>query len=265
MILTKLLSLPDLQCYKNLDDPQTTLFHAKIIKEKALLKFFYLRCYKIFKRNIPRIDNHQKMVEIGSGGGFIKEIIPSAITSDVLKLPNVDRHFSALKMPFNKDSLDVVFAIDVLHHLSDLEKFFKEIDRCLKVGGRLIAIEPANTVWSSFIYKNFHHEDFNPKTGWTFNSTGPLSCANMALPWAVFVRDRKIFKQRFPQLIIKNIEYHTPLIYLLSGGFATKQFVPNYFLPLVNLTEWLISPLNKQLAMFMTITVEKSLRDQENN
>src|SRR5260221_12345273 len=98
-----------LQCFKlpevrnhsfELDEPESTLLHGKIIKQKRFLKELYVEHYQLFQSSISDI-NEKICVELGSGGGFIKEIIPSIITSDVLKLPNVDMNFSALDMPFN--------------------------------------------------------------------------------------------------------------------------------------------------------------------
>lgn len=92
--------------------------------------------------------------------------MPGVITSDVLKLPNVDKVFSVCNMPFANESVDAFTMIDVLHHVAEPRAFFKEALRCLKVGGNIIMIEPANTLWSRFIYTNFHHELFDPYARW---------------------------------------------------------------------------------------------------
>ena len=38
-------------------------------------------------------------IELGSGGGFLKEVINDVITSDVLELPDVDKVFFGEKIP----------------------------------------------------------------------------------------------------------------------------------------------------------------------
>ena len=50
--------------------------------------------------------------------GFIKELFPSVVTSDVLELPGVDQVFSALDVPFADSKVDAVVMIDVLHHVA---------------------------------------------------------------------------------------------------------------------------------------------------
>lgn len=242
---------------KQLDDPKTTLFRAKVLKKKFFLRNIYIDFYLQLKETLGPNYNKKKLIELGSGGGFIKEIIPNAITSEVMKIPAVNMHFSALKMPFKKESIDGILLIDVLHHIPDVEKFFNEADRTLKKGGKIIMIEPANTLWGGFIYKYFHHEPFLPNGSWKFKTTGPLSGANGALPWILFFRDRKKFLRKFPSLRINYIKAHTPFRYIISGGFTLRQLLPNFFYPIILLIEKFLSPLNQYLGMFYTIELEK--------
>lgn len=131
----------------SLDNPETTLFHAQLIKNKPYLHNMYQDYYLWFKKQLTPIKQ-KTIVELGSGGGFIKEIIPNAITSDILRLPNIDKRFSALSMPFDKNSVDAFVMINVLHHMKNAKKFFSESNRCLKKNGKILMIEPANTLWS---------------------------------------------------------------------------------------------------------------------
>ncbi|MDA8744447.1 class I SAM-dependent methyltransferase [Rubripirellula amarantea] len=49
---------------------------------------------------------------------------------------------SALDLPFDDESMDVVFSWDFLHHVPDVPKTISEITRVLRPGGRYIALEP---------------------------------------------------------------------------------------------------------------------------
>ncbi|UCE59708.1 MAG: class I SAM-dependent methyltransferase, partial [Phycisphaerales bacterium] len=198
------------------------------------------------------------LVEIGSGGGFLKEAIPGVITSDILDLPNVDRCFSALKMPFGDGTVDAFFMVDVLHHIPDAREFLGEMQRCLKVGGRVAMIEPANTAWARFIYRNLIDEPFDPQGDWSFpQQDRPVSAANIALPWIVFTRDRERFELEFPSYNIVKLELHTPLRYLVSGGLSVRQLVPSFTYPLVKAVEAAVSPFTRYLAMFQTVVLQK--------
>jgi SAM-dependent methyltransferase len=241
---------------KDLDDPATTGLHAAVIQRKPFLKNLYIDFYKQFERAVPDFEN-KILVELGSGGGFIKEVIPSAVTSDILELPNVDKIFSAADMPFQNENVDGFFMINVLHHVTEPRAFFKEALRCLKTGGKIIMIEPANTLWSRFIYKNFHHELFDTQAKWELDKKGPLSHGNGALPWIIFSRDRQVFENEFPSLQVTAIRNHTPLLYLLSGGFTLRQLVPSFTYQAVKALEYLLFPLNNLLGMFQTIELQK--------
>jgi SAM-dependent methyltransferase len=258
MKLIEWFKLPQTRSIKSLDDPAVTILHSEIIQRKPFLKRLYIDFYKQFQRAVT--DPEKKvLVELGSGGGFIKKVIGNVITSDILELPNVDRIFSAINMPFEQASVDAFFMIDVLHHITDPRRFFREALRCLKIGGKIVMIEPANTCWSRFIYKNFHHELFDPQANWESPAglQGPLSQGNGALPWIIFARDRQIFEKEFPSLEIVSIRNHTPLRYLLSGGLSLRQLVPSFTYPAVKAIEYVLSPARNLLGMFQTIELEK--------
>ena len=250
------LKIPESKDIAGRDDREVTIEHAKILREKPFLQNLYMDFYSRLKAAIPQPDE-KTIVELGSGGGFIKEVLPNAVTSDVLDLPGVDKVFSACQMPFEPESVDAFVMFDVLHHIPQPRMFFNEALRCLRAGGKIVMIEPANTAWSKFIYKNFHHEGFDTKADWQLGESGPVLNGNGAIPWIIFSRDRAIFESEFPALKIVRIQNHTPLRYLLSGGFTLKQIVPTCAYGFVRLLEIVLSPLNCLIGMFQTIELEK--------
>lgn len=238
-----------------IDSPERTLYHKTIIQNKKFMKELYVEWYLILNKLISSVPEG-KIVEIGSGGGFIQEILPQIITSDVINLPTNNMTFSALEMPFQNNELSAIVMIDTFHHLPDCNIFLQEASRVLKPGGKIVMIEPANSIWGRFIYKNFHHEPFNPKGSWTFPESGPLSGANGALPWIVFKRDKIKLSEKFPVFKIKKYRNHTPLRYLISGGLTLKQLLPNFMYKPIKFLERIIEPL-QCFSMFTTIEVEK--------
>ena len=256
MGLIDLLKLPQKCSVEDLDDPSTTMLHGEILKQKAFMRKLYVDFYRQFSRAVGTVEG-KTLVELGSGAGFIKEVLGDVITSDILELPCVDKVFSALEMPFDTGAVDAFFMIDVLHHIADPRAFFTEALRCLKDGGKIVMIEPANTLWSRFIFKNFHHEGFDPNAGWELQGEGPMSEANGAIPWIIFHRDREIFEKEFPQLRLLRKVNHTPMRYLVSGGFTLRQLLPGFCYPLILASEFILSPMSCMLGMFQTIELEK--------
>jgi len=241
----------------NLDAPETTILHRNIILRKKFLKKLYVEWYNNFLNILPDLPEG-KILEIGSGGGFLKDLNNTIITSDIQALPNCDLTFNAEKMPFDDNSLSAIFMINVLHHIPNTEQFLKEAQRTLKKDGILFMSEPANTWFSRLIYKNVHIEPFNTDVKkWNFPSSGPLSGANGALPWIIFERDRNIFIENFKNLKILEMKLHTPFRYLLSGGLSYKTPFPGWSFKAVTFFEKLWKPFYRYFAMFQIIKVVK--------
>lgn len=240
----------------HLDDPETTLKHREIILSKAFLKKIYEKWYADFIDIAKQLPSG-KLLEIGSGGGFLKELMPELITSDIMPLEHCDMVFSAEEMPFSKDELSGIFMLNVFHHIPKPHLFLKEAERVLKPGGKIVMIEPANSWFGKWIYKTFHHEPFDIKGDWEIQSSGPLSGSNQALPYIYFERDKKRFEKEFPNLKIQSIKYHTPFMYLLSGGVSRKAFVPIGTFTFWNFIERMLNPMSRQLGMFQTVEIVK--------
>jgi SAM-dependent methyltransferase len=240
----------------DLDDPKTTLAHRNIILEKPFLKRLYQDWYKEFIA-VSKSVGKGKYLEIGSGGGFLKDVFHDVITSDILDLPVVDKVFSAEEMPFHDNELGSIMMLNVFHHIPKPYLFLKEAERTLMEGGKIIMIEPANSALGSFIYKRFHHEPFNPEGPREIKAGNPLSHSNQALPYIYFERDNLLFEKEFPNLKINSIRYHTPFLYVLSGGVSRSAMLPYFTYSLVKGIEWLLSPFSKQLGLFCTVIIEK--------
>ena len=244
--------------HPHLDLPETSLKHRKIVFSKPFLKRIHEDWYLAFKNYAQASPLQGEIIEIGAGGGFLKDIYPEVITSDIMPLSVCDMQFSATAMPFENNTLKAIFMLNVLHHIPDNNAFFFLVNRVLKSGGFIYMIEPATTWFSKFIYKNFHHEPFDENVEeWKFASKGPLSDANGALPYIIFKRDKTTFYKLYPELEVIEFKYHTPFKYLLSGGLSKPAIVPYFIYGLVCFIEKIFSPLFPTLAMFQTIIVRK--------
>ena len=240
----------------DLDDPKATLAHREIILQKPFLKKIYIDWYHEIIARVPK-NIRGKILEIGSGGGFLKQLYPNVVTSDILPLETCDMIFSAEEIPFSTNELSAIVMLNVFHHVPHPWKFLKEAERTLERGGRVVMIEPANSFFGRFIYKKFHHEPFNENGEWEIVSTGPLSSSNQALPYIYFERDREKFNKEFVQFKIVEIKYHTSFRYLLSGGVSMKSLVPNWSYGIIKGIETIFDLFGKVFGMFVIIVVEK--------
>jgi len=196
------------------------------------------------------------ILELGSGAGFLKNYHPDLLTSDILPVPGLDLLLDGQKLPFHHASLAAIVMMDVFHHIPSARSCLCEAARCVMPGGAMVMIEPWNTRWSRFIYRNLHHEPFEPEAQqWELPPGGPLSQANSALPWIVFERDRKILDLEFPQWEVKKIVLHTPFCYILSGGVAMRTLMPAAFYNFYRRIENMLKYRMNAWAMFATITL----------
>ncbi len=243
----------------DVDDPQTTERRRAIIRNKRFLFQLYEEWYGLIRRHLP--SGADPVVELGSGAGFMKEWIPGLVTTDVLPVAGVDRVLPATGiLPFADGSLRAIVMTDVLHHIGTPERFFTEAARVVRPGGAIVMIEPWVTPWSRFVYGHFHSEPFRPEAEqWGFPDQGPLSGANGALPWILFVRDRSKFERQFPEWSPTRIEPLMPFAYLLSGGVSLRSLAPGWAYRPCRVLERALGPVGKRSAMFALITLVRNV------
>ncbi|MBL0342950.1 MAG: class I SAM-dependent methyltransferase [Bacteroidetes bacterium] len=180
-----------------IDSIERSLEHRKIIEKKTFLNSLYIEWYTKIKK-ISNYNEYGNFLELGSGAGFIKKIMPNVVTSDVINISGLDKIIFANNIPFENKSLDAIIMVDVFHHIPNVREFLNEADRVLKTDGVIVMSEPWNSIFGRFIYTFFHHEPFKVNSVWELANQGPLSSANGALPWIVFDRDKVIFEKNSP-------------------------------------------------------------------
>jgi len=225
-LLRRLLAHP-LTASLAVDDPATTELRKQIIVTKPFLKAIYDEWYGMLAGEVP--GGPGLAVEFGSGAGHAGEFIGGLITTETFWAAGMQLASSAQAMPFKDGALRAIVMTNVMHHLPRVRLFFAEATRCLRRGGKVMMIEPWVTPWSRVIYKRLHEEPFDPEAReWEFAGRGPLSSANIALPWMVFSRDAEKFQGEFPELKIERIQPLMPFRYLVSGGVGMRSLMPGF-------------------------------------
>ena len=136
--------------------------------------------------------------------------------------------------------------------------FFKEAIRCLMPGGRVIMIEPYAGWIGSWIFRYLHHEGFDKNvTQWKFESHGPVSDADNALPYVIFERDAEKFRHQFPELSIVKSAPHSPLRYWLTGGLRKWSLLPAWAYDLASWTDKMLTYISLRLGSFLDIALVK--------
>lgn len=241
----------------DLDSPETTELRREIIQSKPFLRKIYEEWYRILASRFPSSDL-KRVLEIGSGAGFLNQVAPDVISSDLLHLAGLRLVMDAQRIPAADRALHGLLMVNVLHHIPDIPMLFREASRSIKAGGVIVMIEPWITTWSRLVYTKLHHEPLDDQVAeWKIQGEGPLSGANSALPWIVFHRDLVRFRQDFPEWEVKEVRPFMPLLYLLSGGISLRNLMPDFSFGFWRLIESLLTPINPYIAMFAIITLQK--------
>lgn len=242
----------------HLDDPSRIDEIRGLIRDKDGLRLFYEEVYAKYAACLARCPAEGLAVELGSGGGFVQELLPEVVTTDTIAYAGVDRVVDATAMPFGDGTVRALFLMNVFHHIPDVEAFLREAERCLVPGGRVFIFDQNRGLISTPILKYAHHEPYDPHArDWKFASSGPLSGANGALAWIVFRRDRAAFERRFPELRLLRYEPCAPLRYWMAGGLKKWSLLPRWAFGAATRVDESLVRLSPRFGSFVDIEIER--------
>lgn len=224
---------------------------------RALYAYWYAEVAEVLK---PVITG--TVLEIGSGAGFARQFLPFLRTSDTIKADWHDYEIDATKAwPFANGTLDGVLVFDVLHHLSAPGVLFREVSRTLRIGGRLVLMEPYVSLCSYPVYRFLHEEGLDtsvrplvPDHG---NDKDPFA-GNQALVGLIFGRFGEQFRQQFPELELVERRLYSGFSYVASGGFSGRCALPHsIWLKLLWLDRHVPSAVRSLVAFRTLIVLER--------
>ena len=235
--------------------------NKQIYFKKNLIELIYINYYKIIKKYLL-IKKKFITLEIGSGNGNIKKIIPDCITSEQFKKKNIDRVENVYKIKYCKNSISNIVFIDVFHHLKFPNLALKNMHRVLIKNGRIIMIEPAMGFIPRIIYKIFHYEPngYNLKINW---SKIPKKIpkknqyfAAQSLTWRAFFLNQLNLKSKFKVILVRPF---SDFAFLLSGGYSYNSFYPKILYPLIKIFDTILTYISLRVfSARMLIVLQKT-------
>lgn len=99
-----------------------------------------------------------KIVELGSGIGNIRDVIPGVIRTDLFPNPWIDQVENAYRLSFGDGEVSHLILFDVFHHLRHPRTALDECRRVLRPNGRVILFEPYVSAAGRIVYGPLHHE-----------------------------------------------------------------------------------------------------------
>jgi SAM-dependent methyltransferase len=245
----------------DLDSPDRIARHREILARKRMIREVFFEIYA----ELDGLDRRYfgatagKRVEIGAGSSLLKTRFPDVESTDVVASPGLDRVVDAMSMPYADNSVRAIFGIHCFHHLDDPYRFIREINRVCAPGGGIVLVEPYFGPVGAFIHKHLYKTEYFDTTAPAVRPpAGPMSGANQALSYIVFVRDRQIFAERFPELELVHMEPLKNYVrYLASGGITFRQLLPDIAIPLLKSIEGAMSVLSSTLAVHHIMVVRR--------
>ncbi len=220
--------------------------------------------YRQFHRRIAaHIDAGRPgiVVELGSGMGSIKEVIPQCITTDLFPNPWLDRQENAYRLSFADGSVSHLILFDVWHHLRYPGTALREFHRVLAPGGRLILFEPAASWTGRLVYGLFHHEPLGLKDPVSWHAPPEFSPESVDYYAAQGSATRLFWwGEAHGQLEGWRLAEVTPLAcftYFASGGFSGLQFGGRFIQSFIRGVDRVAALCPRALAGRLLVVLEK--------
>jgi SAM-dependent methyltransferase len=234
--------------------------HAERLRRNAFLEEIYLESYRKILTEIPE-QTYPRLLEIGSGGGFFREVAPHVMTSECVTAPGIDRVVDACNLTeyFERSSLDAIVAFDVFHHLPDVSGFLRGAQEVLRPEGRIAMVEPWFTPIGGIFWRWIHFEPFiADPNDWRLVGEGRVAAANTRLPTSVFRDSAARFAQDFPQLRIVRCQPFHKWLYLLTGGLQMNTHIPRAIARRLIAIDRAITLGDRWFGIFGMVVVERT-------
>ncbi len=227
---------------------------------KPLLQTIYRGFHEEIARHLSALDA-PLVVELGSGIGNIKDVIPHALRTDLFPNPWLDQTENAYALSFGNETVSDLILFDVFHHLRYPGTALRELARVLRPGGRVLVFDPFISLLGMLVYGPPHHEPIGwwqeiewlaPK-GWSPAQTDYYAAQGNAT---------RIFFGRMAPVLLKDWKLinrfrYAALSYAASGGYSGPQLYPDRLYPFMRSVDRALDLIPGAFATRTLVVLEK--------
>jgi len=202
-----------------------------------------------------------KTLEVGAGFGAFKDYSEHTVSTDIVRMKRLDVVCDAHYLPFASASFSNIVAIDFLHHLERPIKFLQQAADILRIGGRLVVLEPAITPVGRLLYA-LHNEPVDMSAN-PFED-GPLSVnrrpfdANQAIGTLLVRSFNDELGEKVPEFKLIHRRWKGLVAYPLSGGFRRWTLLPYWMIEfLLKFEEYCLPWVGQLMACRLLIVFER--------
>lgn len=231
--------------------------------KKPILKRIYFDFYKQIADYLFNASSLH-IIEIGSGIGNIKDVIPQCIRTDVFSNPWIDQVENGYDLSFKDNSISNIIIFDIFHHLKYPETAFNEFNRVLVPNGRIILFEPCMSLLGVIVFGLLHHEPLGlsekiellAPNNWDPNDHDYYAAQGNA--------SRIFLGHKYPTILsdwnVLKVAKTSAISYILSGGYSKPQFYPDKALPMIKAIDKLCDLCPLIFATRLFVVLEKKCK-----
>lgn len=240
------------------------LQNEKYWQRKPILRTIYRGFHKEIAQHLSGLDS-PLVVELGSGIGNIKEVIPHALRTDLFPNPWLDQTENAYALSFGNATVSDLILFDVFHHLRYPGTALKEFWRVLRPGGRVLVFDPFISLLGLVVYGLMHKEpigwgkaiEWYAPEGWNPSQTDYYAAQGNAT--------RVFFSRITPTLLkgwtIVTRKRYSAFSYVASGGYSGPQLYPDSLYPKMRALDGLLDNFPAAFATRILAVLERPCPD----
>jgi SAM-dependent methyltransferase len=240
---------------------QEILLNQRYWQKKPILKTIYREFHSLIAAQLSGLAE-PLVVELGSGIGNIKEVIPHCLRTDLFANPWIDQVENAYRLSFGDGTVSDLILFDVFHHLRYPGTALREFERVTRPGGRVLIFDPCISALGMLVFGALHPEPvaygdaivWDAPQGWSPTQTDYYAAQGNATR-IFFGRERTRLPERWNVLHRKRF---AALAYVASGGYSKPQLYPDRFYPFLRRVDQVLDLAPALFATRLLVVLEKN-------
>jgi len=229
-------------------------------EKKPLLRDIYRRFHLEIAAQLSSLQD-AKVVELGSGIGNIRDVIPGCLRTDLFANPWLDQVENAFALSFENASVSDLILFDVFHHLRYPGNALREFFRVLRPAGRVIIFEPYISALGAVVYGPMHPEPIGMSAPieWTapeeWNPTVPEYYAAQGNVTRLFFKSLESTELAGWNVVERK--RIAAFSYVAIGGYSGPKLYPDFLYPVMKRVDHILDHLPSLFATRCLVVLEK--------
>lgn len=203
-----------------------------------------------------------KIVELGSGIGNIRDVIPNCLRTDLFPNPWLDQVENAYDLTFGDGEVSHLILFDVFHHLQYPRTALEEFRRVLAPGGRVIIFDPYISLTGKVVYGPLHHEPIGEDRPIVPSAPASFDPQDHSYYAAQGNATRVFWQGDAPEIVagwkVLARERIGAWAYALTGGYSKPQLYPTALYPLMRSLDGVMALAPQLFALRALIVLQPS-------